>query len=85
MEHTLHSYADNNELPQSGDIVLGEQASSTNPIDIGTFCFNISSELDGLKERTELFILGLQTTDSSVCLEEHLALVKVEDSESKWI
>ena len=62
----------------SGVLVIGEEASSDNPIDEGKFCFNITLDSDIYKESSEIFMLRLQNDDECVYLGRDLALARVE-------
>ena len=68
----------NNEVPLSGVLVIGEEASSDNPIDEGKFCFNITLDSDIYKESLEIFTLRLQSDDECVYLGRDLALAQVQ-------
>ena len=73
----LHSL-DNNEAPQSGTHTIGGDASYANPVGPGESCFDIATESDNIKESVEIFTLNLNSNDSSVCLGQSLALVRVQ-------
>ena len=76
--HAAHSIKGDNEAPLSGVLVIGEEASSDNPIDEGMFCFNITLDSDIYKEGLEIFILHLQSDDECVYLGRDLALARVQ-------
>lgn len=58
--------------------MIGEEASSDNPISEGTFCFNITLDSDIYKEGLEIFTLRLQSDDECVYLGRDVALARVQ-------
>lgn len=79
LSFVMHTYfKGNNEIPLSGVLVIGEDASFNNPISDGTFCFDISLDSDIFKEGLEFFALSLQSDDDCVCLGRDVALAQVQ-------
>lgn len=62
---------------QSGDLVIGENASPENPFEDREFCFDLGVAEDSIKEGREIFTLGLLSDDDCVCLGRDGAIVEV--------
>ena len=58
--------------------MIGEEASSDNPVDAGKSCFNITLDSDIYKEGLEIFTLHLESGDEFVYLGRDLALARVQ-------
>ena len=68
----------NNEVPKTNVLVIGADASFDNPLEAGTFCFNITLDSDVYKEGLEIFTLRLTKEDDCVSLGRDLALAQVQ-------
>ena len=66
-------------------VLLGMDAASDNPIPSGEYCFNISVEVDSIKEAKEVFMLGLTSNDECVCLGRDLALALTEANGGRYV
>ena len=85
MSHILSlSNPENNEGPLFGHLVIGPNASPSNPIDSDVAQFHIDMDADGIKEATEAFALGLESSDECVHLGRDLAIAITPQNGSKY-
>ncbi len=54
--------------------MIGENAAPDNAVESGQVCFNITLEMDDIKEGAESFTLNLQSDDECVWLGRDVAL-----------
>ena len=59
------------------NLVLGQDASSSNSVVGDVDCFNFSQSENGIKEGLEVFLLRLKSSDLNVCLGRDLTVVNV--------
>ena len=67
----------NNEMTIDETVILGQDANSSNQVESGSVCIDVSFEEDDIKEDDEIFALLMDSDDPCVCLGRDIADIRV--------